>query len=98
MTAKKIAVDIMVDVKMFLFARWIATCYADTHLDGNMKCEHNESFNDSDAISVLNRETGYWYKEQLKHFNDVVYPNYIKNGTIENTKQFLVIKNKNQKQ
>ena len=42
-----------------------------------------------ESISVLNRETGYWYKEQLKHFNDVVYPNYIENGTVENTKQFF---------
>ena len=74
---------------MFLFARWIATCYADTHLDSKMKCEHDEGFNSSEAISVLNRETGYWYKEQLIHFNDVVYPNYIENGTVENTKQFF---------
>jgi len=76
-------------VKMFLFARWIATCYADTHLDNKMKCEHDMGFKQSEAISVLNRETGYWYKEQLKHFNDVVYPNYIKNGSVEDTKKFL---------
>ena len=79
----------MDEVKMFLFARWIATCYADTHLDSKMKCKHDEGFKESEAISVLNRETGYWYKEQLKHFNDVVYPNYIENGTVENTKQFF---------
>lgn len=29
----------MDEVKMFLFARWIATCYADTHLDSKMKYE-----------------------------------------------------------
>ena len=81
----------MDEVKMFLFARWISTCYADTHLDSNLKCEHDKGFNGSEAISVLNRETGYWYKEQLKHFNDVVYPNYIENGTVENTKQFFNI-------
>lgn len=51
----------MNEVKMFLFARWIATCYADTHLDSKMKCEHDEGFKSSEAISVLNRETGYWY-------------------------------------
>ena len=63
----------MDEVKMFLFARWIATCYADEHLDEKMRYSDNEDFDSSTAISVLNRETGYWYKEQLKHFNDVVY-------------------------
>ena len=78
-----------VEVKMFLFARWIATCYANSHLDSKMRCEHDKGFKHSDAISVLNRETVYWYKEQLKHFNDVVYPNYLKNGTVENAKAFF---------
>lgn len=81
----------MENVKMFLFARWIATCYADTHLDENKKCESDKGFNSKNKISVLNRENGYWYKKQLKHFNDVVYPNYIENGTVKNTKQFLNI-------
>lgn len=76
-------------VKMFLFARWISTCYADTHLDENKKCEHDEGFKASESISVLNREDGYWWKKQLKHFNDVVYPNYIKNGTVDNANKFL---------
>jgi len=80
----------MTNVKMFLFARWIATCYADTHLDEKMKCEHDEGFDESDSISVLNRETGRWYKKQLKHFNKVVYPNYIKNKTVKVTKEFLI--------
>jgi hypothetical protein len=79
----------MDEVKMFLFARWISTCYADTHLDRNKRCEHDEGFDHTDAISVLNREDGYWYKDQIKHFNDVVYPNYIKNGSVDDTKKFL---------
>ena len=79
----------MDNVKMFLFARWLATCYADSHLDNNMKCEHDEGFKSSESISVLNRESGIWYKMQLKHFNEIIYPNYIKNGTVENAKQFL---------
>lgn len=79
----------MDEVKIILFTRWIATCYADTHLDSEMRCEHDLGFNPDDSISVLNRQTGYWYKEQLKHFNDVVYPNYLKNGTVEDTRQFL---------
>jgi len=76
-------------VKMFLFARWIATCYADTHLDNNMNCEHTTGFNQLEAISVLNREDGHWYKKQLKRFNDYVYPNCIKNGSVENVRKFL---------
>ena len=79
----------MDEVKMFLFARWISTCYADTHLDSNKRCEHDMGFDPTDAISVLNREDGYWYKEQLKHFNDVVYPNYIKNGSVDDAKKFF---------
>jgi hypothetical protein len=79
-------------VKMFLFTRWIATCYADTHLDSKMRSEHDEGFNDSEAISVLNRETGHWYKKQLNHFNNVVYPNYIKNGAVKNTERFFNIR------
>lgn len=75
---------------MFLFARWIATNYADTHLDIKMRCEYDKGFKSSEAISVLNRETGYWYMEQLNYFNDVVYPNYIENGTVEDAKKFLM--------
>lgn len=71
---------------MFLFARWIATCYADEHLDDKMRYI---DFDRTTAMSVLNRENGNWYKEQLKQFNDVVYPNYVKNGTVENTKIFF---------
>jgi hypothetical protein len=56
-----------------------------------MKSEHDEGFNRSEALSVLNRENGCWYKKQLKHFNEVVYPNYVENGTVENTILFLTI-------
>ncbi len=89
MTKKDVLIN---EVKMFLFARWIATCYADTHLDSKMKCEHDKGFKKSESISLLNRETGHWYKKQLKHFNDVVYPNYINNGMVEDAKQFLIRK------
>ena len=83
--------ELYTNTKMFLFSRWLATCYADTHIDDNMKTEDDLGFNPSDAMSVLNRETGYWYSEQLKHFNDVVYPNYIKNKSVKNVKKFLKI-------
>lgn len=79
----------MTNVKMFLFARWISTCYADTHLDSNMKSENDLGFNPKSAISVLNRESGNWYKKQLIHFNNTVYPNYVANGTVNNTEEFL---------
>ena len=79
----------MDEVKMFLFARWIATCYADEHLDDKMRYIDNEDFDATTAMSVLNRESGNWYKEQLKHFNDVVYPNYVKNGSVDNAKAFF---------
>ena len=64
----------MTDVKMFLFARWIAMCYADTQIEG---------------ISVLNKEDGHWYKETLNYFNETIYPEYLKNGVAEETRKFL---------
>ena len=68
------------------------TCYADTHVDKKMLSGHDFGFNDSEAISVLNRENGNWWKKQLNHFNKVVYPNLIKNKTVEDTEKFLKIK------
>jgi len=62
----------MEEVKMFLFTRWIASCYAE----------------------VLNTENGEWYMKQIKHFNDVVYPIYVKNGMVEEVKLFLQNKDK----
>lgn len=56
------------DVKMFLFARWMAVCY-----DSN----------------TLNTESGEWWKERLQDFNENVYPNYIENGTVEDTEEYL---------
>lgn len=57
----------MEEVKMFLFTRWIASCYAE----------------------VLLTEKGGWYKKQIKHFNNVVYPNYTKNGMVAETEAFF---------
>lgn len=74
---------------MFLFARWISICYADTHIDESGKSQHDEGFNPYNALSVLNRENGFWWKTQLKHFNEVVYPNYVKNGSLKNAEEFL---------
>ena len=77
------------DVRAFLFARWLATSYADEHLDNEMRYSDNEGFDSSTAMSVLNREGGEWYKEQLKYFNNEVLPNYIKRGSFDSAKEFL---------
>ena len=38
---------------------------------------------------VLNTENGQWYKKQIEHFEKVVWPNYEKNGTVDETMTFL---------
>jgi len=77
------------NVKMFLFARWISTQYADDHLDDKMRYCDNKNYDDSTAISILNKENGLWYKTQLEYFNKTVYPNYIKNGSADSAFEFL---------
>ena len=67
------------NTKMFLFARWISMCYADAR-NSNL---------DGISASVLNTEDGVWWRKQLKHFNEVVYPEQIKNGSVGETKEFL---------
>jgi hypothetical protein len=47
------------DGLQLVFARWIATCYADEHLDEKMRYTDNEDFDSTTAMSVLNRETGH---------------------------------------
>lgn len=50
----------MTNVKMFMFARWVSTCYADDHIDEKkilVTPDHPE------AMSVLNREDGEWWKK-----------------------------------
>lgn len=54
-----------------------------------MKHTSDPEFDKSTAMCILNQESGYWWKEQLNHFNNVVYPNCIKYGIVKNTKQFL---------
>lgn len=39
---------------------------------------------------ILNNEDGYWWKNQLEHFNTTVYPNYEKNGSVHNAESFLI--------
>ena len=48
----------MEEVKIFLFTRWIATCYADEHLDNEMKCDHDEGFKSIDFTNYLQKLDG----------------------------------------
>ena len=66
----------MENVKMFLFVRWIATCYADEHCDNKMRSQHDEGFDKTTAMSVLNMEGGNWYKEKLNYFNAITLNPY----------------------
>lgn len=81
------------NIKAYLFARWLATCYGDDKLDEEGRYTDNPEFDASTALCLLNRVDGKWYFEQLKHFNEVVYPNYLKNGSVESAKEFLKIMN-----
>lgn len=77
------------DVKAFMFARWITTCYGSELLDDEGVHSSEELFNPKTAGSLLNKSKGIWWKEQLKHFNEVVWPNYVKNGSVKATEDFL---------
>jgi hypothetical protein len=39
--------------------------------------------------NTLNTESGEWWKERLNDFNETVYPNYVENGTVEDTEEYL---------
>lgn len=38
----------------------------------------------------VNGYDGKWWKETLQHFNDVVWPKYVENGSVANTRDFLI--------
>lgn len=65
-------------LKMLWFSRWLATSYADEHLDKDMKHQSEENFDRGSELSVLNRETGYWYADKLKYFEEKVFQNQLK--------------------
>lgn len=64
-TRKSISVE--EKTKMFLFGRWMSTCYSTTE---------------------LNQSDGKWWSIQLKHFVDVVFPEYVRNGSYDEALQF----------
>ncbi len=61
-------------VKTFYFNRWLAAQYADEKLDSNMNHTSSEDFDPTSSLSILNRETGVWYMEQMDIFSRTVYP------------------------
>ena len=64
-------------------------CLADEHIDENNNHTTNENFDATTAMSVLNREDGFWWKKQLQHFNTVVYPNLTNNKSVKASVEFL---------
>lgn len=75
--------------QLVLFARWMAICYADEHIDDQGTHQAEPDYDRTTGMSVLNRESGEWYKKQVNYFEEVVFPNYIKNGSYEDHKKFL---------
>ena len=67
-------------LKSLWFARWISMCYADTFVskerreDGSLIGMPYEK----GGMSVLNMEDGKWYAEQLAHFENVVFKEWLK--------------------
>jgi hypothetical protein len=43
---------------------------------------------------ILNSQEGPWWVEQLNHFEAIVYPEYIRNGNVEETRLYLTNLNK----
>lgn len=43
---------------------------------------------------ILNSQEGPWWVEQLNHFEAIVYPEYIRNGSVEETRVYLTNLNK----
>ncbi len=76
-------------VKMFMFARWIATLYADERIDKNGLCQTDEKFDQSSALSLLNIKDGEWWKQQLKYFNENVWVRYTNQSVDKPVKEFL---------
>jgi hypothetical protein len=61
--------------RMFLFGRWMSTVYADEI--------------DEYGLCILNTSDGKWWENKLTFFNERVYPNYLKNGSFNETYKFL---------
>ena len=69
-------------LKSLWFARWISMCYADTFVSKE-KREDGSLIGmpvEKGGMSVLNMEDGKWYAEQLAHFENVVFKEWLKSA------------------
>lgn len=82
-------IDATMRAKLFLFARWMSINYADDHIDTQKRHTSDPDCNFNEVMSVLNLENGDWWKKELEYFEDVVWPEYVNNGSVEDTIKFL---------
>ena len=69
-------------LKSLWFARWVSMCYADTFVS-NERREDGSLIGmpyEKGGMSVLNMEDGKWYAEQLAHFENVVFKEWLKSA------------------
>ena len=69
-------------LKSLWFARWISMCYADTFVSAERR-EDGSLIGmpyEKGGMSVLNMENGKWYAEQLAHFENVVFKEWLKSA------------------
>ena len=69
-------------LKSLWFARWVSMCYADTFVS-NERREDGSLIGmpyEKGGMSVLNMENGKWYAEQLAHFENVVFKEWLKSA------------------
>ena len=69
-------------LKSLWFARWISMCYADTFVSSERREDGSliGMLVEKGGMSVLNMEDGKWYAEQLAHFENVVFKEWIKSA------------------
>lgn len=67
-------------LKSLWFARWISMCYADTFVDSKKRRADGSLVGlspEKGGISVLNAESGKWWTDQLAHFENQVFPQWL---------------------
>jgi len=68
-------------LKSLWFGRWISMCYADTFVDSKRRRADGSLAGlspDKGGISVLNAESGKWWADQLAHFENRIFPQWLK--------------------
>ncbi len=67
-------------LKSLWFGRWISMCYADTFVDSKTRRADGSLAGlppEKGGISVLNAESGKWWADQLAHFENQVFPQWL---------------------